>query len=495
MTVTAPRLGTVAAGGAVVTLASQGGRILVQLISVAVLARLLTPYDYGLIAVVVAVIGVGEIVRDFGLSSAAIQAPVLERQQRDNLFWANAAIGAVLAVGMFFAAPLITAVFGQPELTGIAQALAVTFLLNGLATQYRAGLSRDLRFRALAIVDLAAPALALMVAVVAALMGAGYEALVLQQIAVAVLTLVGVALFARWIPRLPHRVEGMRHFYRFGWNMFAGQVVGYVANNVDTLLVGYRFGPTDLGGYNRAFQLLMMPLNQIRVPISSVAVPVLSRIHASEDDDRFSDFVAKGQLALGYTLVLGLGLVAGAAEPVVQVFLGDQWLTVVPLLQLFAIAAAFQMLAYVGYWVYVSRGFTAQLFRYSLVSAAIKIVCVVVGSQWGLLGTAIGFAVAPAISWPISIWWLSRLGPLPTARLYGGAARVLTLTVLVGTASWIAAGVALPAVIELVLAVLAAAAVVALALLVPVVRRDLASVAGPIREVLGSRVRLRGRTS
>ncbi len=149
-------LGRVAARGAGVTLAGQGARILLQLASVTVLARLLSPGDYGLLAVGLVVVGVGEVFRDLGLTTAAIRAPDLTRGQRDGLFWLNVAAGALLAVLALAAAAPVAALFRQPELADVVRSLSAVFLLNGLTAQYRAGLVRDLRFGAVAGVDLGA---------------------------------------------------------------------------------------------------------------------------------------------------------------------------------------------------------------------------------------------------------------------------------------------------------------------------------------------------
>jgi PST family polysaccharide transporter len=127
---TPPSLGRMAAGGALVTMGGQLAKIAVQFGGVILLARLLTPRDYGLVTMVLAIVGVGEVLRDFGLSSAAIQARHLSRGQRDNLFWINTAIGLVLALVVFLMAGRIAAFYGEPLLRGLAQAIALTFLLN-----------------------------------------------------------------------------------------------------------------------------------------------------------------------------------------------------------------------------------------------------------------------------------------------------------------------------------------------------------------------------
>lgn len=477
-----PGLSALAAHGAAVTIVAQMTRIAVQVVSVVILARLLTPEDYGLLAMVLAIIGVGEIIRDFGLSSAAIQAPDLSRVQRDNLFWINSAIGLVLAAAVFSGAPVLAALFGESELIPIAQVLASTFIFNGLATQYRANLTRDLQFVKLAVTDVVAPVIALIVAIAAAVAGAGYWALVVQQITQVVVLLCFVVVFGRWLPRLPRRTAPMSGLLRFGWNIVASQLVGYLSNNVDTLLIGIRFGAAPLGLYNRGFQLLMTPLNQIRSPLTTVALPVLSRLR--DDDNRFSDFVARGQIALGYSLVAVLGLVISAAEPISAVFLGDQWLSVAPILRLLAIGAIFQTLAFVGYWVYLSRGLTGYLFRYSLVSAAIKVTCIVVGSTWGVVGVAAGYALAAAIEWPISIWRLSRITVFPARRLYGGAFRVLAVTATASLTAFSASTAlqGLGGVIQLVAATTATAIAYYLAFaLIRLIRADVVSVMNLIR--------------
>lgn len=462
-----------AARGMFFTLGAQGVKILLQLVSVAVLARLLTPHDYGLIAIVLVIVGAGEIFRDFGLTAASIQAPTLSRGQRDNLFWLNTAIGVVLSVVVFLVSWPAQWVTGLAEITPVVQCLALLFVLNGLATQHRANLLRQLRFKAIAAIDIGASFIGLTVAVVAALGGLGYWALVLQQLTIGAIGMVGAVALGRWLPRLPDRTESIRGFIGFGWNLVATNLLMYAGSQLDTVLVGARYGTSALGLYNRAFQLVMTPLNQVRGPINSVAQPVFARVQ--NDQVRFERYVVAGQLALGYGIGLVLAILAALSWPVVTVMLGPRWLEAAPILCLFAIAAMLSNISMIGYWVYVSRGLTAQLFRYTLVSLAIKVVCLVTGSFFGVVGVAVGFAVAPAISWPISLWWLSRITPMPVRELYAGAARILVVCVAAAAAAW-GAGVQLsaelPPVAQIVIGGFAGLAAAALALLVPLIRRD-----------------------
>lgn len=465
-----------AARGAFFTLAAQAAKILLQLLSVIVLARLLSPHDYGLLAIVLVIVGVGEIFRDFGLTSASIQAPTLSTGQRDNLFWVNAAIGAALSLVMFGLSWPLAALTGEGELLGLIQVLSAVFLLNGLATQHRANLMRALQFRSLAIIDVAAAAIALATAIVAALAGAGFWALAIQQLTSGVVVLVGCVWAGKWLPRRFDRSASIRELIAFGWNIVATNLLVYAGSQTDTVLVGMKFGTEPLGLYNRAYQVLMTPLAQVRSPLKGVAVPVLARVQ--EDPPRFNTYVCAAQLALGYVLGLPLALVVGLSGPVVELMLGSQWTEATPLLRMFAVAGILTTLSFVGYWVYLTRGLGKQLFRYTIVTTIIKIVTLVIGSMFGLVGVAIAFAVAPAISWPLSLFWLSRVTPMPTKQLYAGAFRVLLAAGLAAAGAAVVVMVfpAWPAA-----ALVAAGAVVGLAaasflLLIPVFRRDARSI-------------------
>jgi PST family polysaccharide transporter len=461
-----------------VTLAGQFLRLLMQLASVVILARLLSPADYGLIAVVLVLVGVGEIFRDAGLSTAAIRAPQLSRDQRDGLFWVNSAIGVVLAMVTFAVADPLAAALSQPALEPITQVLALTFLFTGMATQYRADLTRRLHFGSLVVADVAAQFISLGVAIVAAAMGAGYWALVAQQLVQVAVVLIVTVVAARWIPGLPRRRAGLGPFLRLGGSLMGTQLVHYLGNNVDTITLAWRSGPVALGLYNRSFQLVMTPLNQIRTPATTVAVPVLARVQ--HDDARFGEYIRRGQLALGFTLVAGLAIAAGAATPLVEVMLGDEWAEAAPVLALLAIAGGAQTLAFVGYWVYLSRGLGSALLRYTLATFVLKAACITVGSAGGLVGVAAGYMTAALIEWPISLWRLSRITRIPVRELYLGASRVTLCATAAGTVSLVITELteSFPATVNLSFSAIAGLSTYGIiAALIPKIRSDLRGVA------------------
>ncbi len=472
-----PTYSKVAASGAKVILVGQLLKMVGQTAGLIVLARLLTPTDYGLFAIVFAVVAFGEVFRDFGLSTAAIQAPSLTRAQQSNLFWINTSLGAVLGGGLLLAAPLVQHVTSDPRATDFARTMAILFVLNGALAQYRADLNRRLRFGALVSAEVAGVFVGTATAVVAALAGAGVWSLVLQQVSSLGIALLLSVSLAGWLPRPPDPEGDVRPFLRFGLGMVGTQTIGYLNSNIDTLTIGVRLSAAELGLYNRAHQLLMQTLNQIRNPTTTVALPVLSKLDPG--GETAGRAIVRGQAALGYTLVAGTAFAAGAADPLILLALGPTWSAASPVFAVLAAAGAFQTIGYVGYWIFVARGLTGKLFMFSLMGTGLRVVLVLLGSTWGLVGVAVGYATAPALTLPLTYALLSRWTPLPARALQLGAVRILFAASAAFVATRLMADSidSLPSVAEVAICALTTVTAYGLmGLVVPPVRRDLIGV-------------------
>ena len=414
-------LGAAASRGVVVTLGTQAGRLLLQMAGLVVLARLLAPADYGLVAVVAVLVGLGELLRDAGLSSAAVQARVLSTGQRDNLFWLNTAAGLLLAVLLCAAAPLVALGFGNDRLPPVTMALSATFLLNGAATQYRAMLVRQLRFVALAASDIAGQVAGLVLGIALAAQGAGFWALVAQQLAQGAVALLLLLVTSRWLPGWIDRTASIRPLLRYGLPLLGAQLLNYLAGNVDTLTIGARFGPVPVGLYDRVFQLVRTPLLQLQAPSTRVALPVLARLQTQEK--RFADFVCFGQRSL-LTVIGGLFAVLFAQAPaVVLVVLGPRWIPAMPIFRLLLVAGFFQAATYAVYWVFLAKGLTRSQFRYALVTRPLMAGLVVAGSLWGVTGVAMAYAIAAAVCWAVALLWIRPAVGGLAGRMFGNGCR------------------------------------------------------------------------
>ncbi|WP_262103500.1 lipopolysaccharide biosynthesis protein [Arthrobacter sp. Marseille-P9274] len=400
-------LGGRAVRGASATLAGQGIRIFVLLVSTVVLARILRPEDFGLYAVVASLIAFGELFRDFGLSSAASRATKISRRQKSNLFWINLLLGIVLGIIAFLSAGPIAALFRQPELTGIVEALAVTFPLSGFATQFRAEINRSLRFRALAIVDTLPVVFGLASALVyASFVGADYWVLVVQQIAAVFSGVVLAVIFGRWFPGLPSRHESIRSFLNFGLGVFGTQAIAYFTKNADNLALGFFWGPGPLGIYSRAYQVLMLPLNQIAAPMTRVAVPVLTRV--ADQPIRFERYLGQGQLLGGLGLGLIYGSALGLADALIPLVFGPGWESMVVVFQILAVGGIFRGLNQVTFWAFLAKDKTTSQLRFYAWSQPIIVGLMLAGLPWGPVGVAIGHSIGYFVNWLLAVGWCAR---------------------------------------------------------------------------------------
>lgn len=465
-------LGDKAARGSKVVLLTQAFRAALQFGSMIVLARLLDPNVFGLVAMVTSVIGIADLIRDFGLSSAAIQSKTLSTDERTNLFWVNLGFGAACTVVVALCAPFIQSIYDQAGLIPIIVSLSGVFLLSGANTQFRADLTRSMRYGKLATADIASQVAGIAIAAALAVAGFGVWALVGQQLTVAVVSLSMNAVSTRWLPGLPQRGVSLRRFFAFGSSLFATQTLTYLTKNVDNVALGIFSGPYQLGLYSRAYQLLMTPLNQINAPMTGVALPVLSKIQ--DDDERFSRYLDRAQLVACYLTASVFAVAAGVAGPLTLVLFGSQWAEVAPIFAVLAVGGIFRSIQQIAYWTYLAKGRTNAQLKMILVTRPIMIAIILAGIPWGPIGVAVGHSVAYFLFWLASVWHVGRVTGVDSRRLMRNAIRpVLLVCAPAGGLAFAATLIPAPPVLSLLAGVLAAALFVgATVLAVPSVRTD-----------------------
>lgn len=420
-----------------VTVTAQAVTIAVQLVSTVTLARLLSPADYGLLAMVMVVTSFAGLFRDFGLSAAAIQRGDLTAAQQNGLFWLNLSIGGVLMVVLALAAPLVAWFYGEPRLTAIATVLSVTFLLASAGTQSGASLIREMKFGRHAVATIGGALVSLAVSIVAALRGERYWALVWGNIAGTSATALLLLVLASFRPSWPRRATGTRSLVSFGASITAFDFVNYFQRNLDNILIGKVWGPDVLGLYSRAYQLLMFPINAIRGPINSVAFPAMSKLQGEPEKLRNYYLRATTLIAL-----LSMPLCAFcyvAVGPLVQVLLGDAWSGVSPIFQWLAVAAFIQPAAGFAGSLVMSLGQGKRYLYGGIFNSLVYCTGFILAIRWGAVGVAAAYAVTnylvlyPWLSYifretPVSFRdFLSALS-LPVAVSAAGMALAYSLT-------------------------------------------------------------------
>lgn len=402
------KLGRQAVRGASATITGQLVRLVFLLASTVVLARILSPEDFGLVAIVMSIVALGELFRDFGLSMASARSLTLSHGQMSNLFWINTMFGLLLAAGGYLLASPVATIFSQPNLYDIVVALSLTFILSGFSTQFRARINQRMMFKRLAIVD-TTPVIAGLIGALAyaGIFGADYWVLVAQQAITSLVAAIMATALSGWWPGWPSRRASIREVVGFGLGVFGSQSVAYVTKNVDNLSLGYFWGPSVLGVYGRAYQLLMLPLSQLAAPLTRVAVPILTRV--KDDRERFQRFLIQGQLVGGVGLGIIYGVACGFAFPLVEIVFGNEWIGMAPILQALAVGGVFRGLNQITFWIFLAKNKTGAQFRFYLLSQPLIIAAMLAGLPWGAIGVAIGHSIGYFLNWILSLWWCGRV--------------------------------------------------------------------------------------
>jgi PST family polysaccharide transporter len=381
-------------GGAAV-LTAQAGTVLLGLLSAAVLARLLTPADFGLLAMAGAFVALIANFAELGLPSATVQQSEVSDEQVSALFWINLAVGAVATVVGIGAAWPIATFYGEPALLPITAALSLGFLVAGASAQHQALLRRRMRFGVLGVVTVASTAAGIAVAIAAAVLGAGYWALVALALATAVFRTAGLWGTCRWRPRRPARAAGLRPMIRFGAYLTGTNVLGAIVRSLDRILIGRAFGAAAAGYYTNAHRLLVMPVQQLNMPLTSVALPTLSRLQ--NDPERFRLFYRRGLEAIAAVAFPAILACLISADHLVPTVLGDQWTDSVAIFRALAPAALLASFNVATSWVYVPLGRSDRQFRWHVFRSACVVAAYVIGLRWGPVGVAAAFSITACI--------------------------------------------------------------------------------------------------
>jgi PST family polysaccharide transporter len=473
-------LGRRSARGAASTVLGQWARFVLQMLSTVVLARLVDPEQYGLVGMVVAIVGVGDALSNVGLSQATVQRKDITQPHVTLFFWLQVAVGAVLTALTMLGAGLLAGFYGHPELVTITLVLAPTFLLNALSAQHQAVLSRQMRFGVLALIDVVGLALGVTVAIAMAAEGAGVWAIVELTLAVPVCRVVMSWYASGWSPGKPRAVPGSGQMVKFGLNLTASNVLDYSAQNVDNVLIGRFYGAGALGLYSRAYGLLLLPIRQVTAPLARVAVPVLS--YLLDQPDRYRRFYRVALSAVAYaSLPIILGT-AALSPQVVSIMLGPKWAGAAPIFQILAAGGVLVSLRSTNGWLFVSSGHTGRQALWALANRPVIIGGIIAGLPFGTKGVAWGFVVAHVILF-LPSFLISIAGtPVRPSDIWQSLWRPVSLgAAIFVVARTIATGMHAPdALVVLVAVGVCGIMTVALVLVWPAMRGDLVSLRGAL---------------
>jgi O-antigen/teichoic acid export membrane protein len=419
-----------------VTISSQGAKFLLSLVSTMILARLLTPRDFGLVAMVITVTSFLRVFKDAGLSIATVQRERITHAQVSNLFWINIAVSALCTLIVAASAPVIAWFYHDPQLIGITLLLSVTFLISGSTVQHQALLKRQMRFKALALIEVGSMAVGVLVGVLMALLGYRYWSLVGSSLTLESMGLLLTWSVSRWRPQLPTRNSGIGPLVSFGAHRTAGDFILSLARGSDNLLIGRFYGAAAVGLYSRASALLIRPLEQFLSPINAVFIPTLSRLQSQPE--RYRSTFLRLYEAIALIGFLFTGLFLALAWPLTLVLLGPKWGHAAVIFGGFTVAALCVPLANVSAWLFTSQGRGRDMFVAQLINSVAIIVSFIAGLPFGPVGVAVAFSASNLlVRVPIYYYLVGRRGPVRTADLWRVFFRHLPVWVVVFFVTWL----------------------------------------------------------
>jgi len=423
------------ARGGVFIFAAQGVKVLAQFGAMVILARLLSPAAFGLVAMTTALNAILDPLKELGLSSATIQKDDISHAEVSTLFWINVSVGAVIALLLVVAAPAIAAFYQQPDLVPVTRWLALGFVIGGFGAQHWALLRRQMRLGDVALMESGAEILSFAMAIVLAFEGAGYWALVAQRLIGPSLVVIGGWTLCRWRPGLPSHTPGLNGLFAFGASVTTTTILGTLARNVDQVLIGWLWGPASLGLYERASKLLMVPINNIFIPFYSVGMPILSRLPDQETRYRH----AFGELLEKLVMITmpAAALVLFTSDWITDVLFGPQWEAAAPLVGYFGLAIAYYPSLLAITLLYMSQNRPSEMLRASLVDGTLAVLSILAGLPFGTTAVAAALSIVGiVVRLPVSFWLVTRSGPVRVRDIIVTVLPSAVAAVVVGTALW-----------------------------------------------------------
>jgi O-antigen/teichoic acid export membrane protein len=383
-----------------VTVLSQGAVFGVQLVSTVVLARLLTPADFGVVTMVTTF---SLLIMSFGLNGyteAVLQREDINHALASNLFWINIGVGVAATVGFAASGSLLSKFYGDPRVANVAIGLSLTILISSTSVVHLALLKRALSFSVTSANDIVATAASVALSILLAWRGWGYWALVVGMVARLALQSLGAWLLCSWLPSFPQRVPGTASVVWFATHVYGRYSLNYCTRNTDNLLVGWRFGSGSLGFYKKAYDLFLLPANQLLAPVCEVVLSTLSKL------DRHSAQYRRYFLN-GLSILAFVGMGIGAAmtlmgKDIIRLLLGPQWDPAGQIFTFFGPGIGIMLVYSTHGLIHLSIGRADRWLRWVFVEFSVTASLFLLGLHWGPVGVA--------AAWTASFWILTVPG-------------------------------------------------------------------------------------
>ena len=410
------QLGKQAARGAALLGVSQGVRIACSFLSTIVLARLLLPGDFGVVAMVAPITGFILIFQDLGLNQAVVQSRSVSDGQVNALFWWNVVASCVIAVAFVAISPLVSLFYGDNRAGQMAAFAGIPVIINGLGLQHAALLNREMRFFGIAAAEIANSLVTIIAMTILAVLLRNYWALFLGPVAGTIASTVVLWRNSPWRPQIRARLDEARDLLSFGANIAGFNLFNYIGRNADNVLIAKLWGAAELGLYDRCYRLMMFPLQTINGPLARVMLPSLSRLRDEPDQYRRVYITAINTLTA--FAVPGAVTAALCSGEIIEILLGKRWAGAEAIFFWLGLASVIQPVANATGWLFVSSGRAKEMMHWGLISTAVQITGFAIGVQYGAVGVATSYFLTQLLRVPFLFAWSTRTTPVKARDLF-----------------------------------------------------------------------------
>lgn len=341
----------------------------VQFVITIIMARILSPSDYGLIGMLAIFMGISQVFIDGGFSSALIQSKHKDENDYSTVFYINLGISIILYTLLFIAAPYIAKFYNQPLLTPITRIYSLNLVINSLAAVNRTILVIRVDFKTQSKISLLSASISGIIGIYCAYTGWGVWSLVIQMISSALLNVFFGFFFVRWFPKLIFSIESFKRLFAYGSKLLIASIISSVYDNIYTLVIGKRFPPSQLGYFTRAQQFGALVGTNISGILSRVCFPVLSKIQ--DDDQRLLEAYKKYIKMTAFIMFPIILLLSGIAKPLILSLLGSKWLPSVSLLQIISLSFLFNGIVTINLNLLYVKGRSDLVLRLEIIKKSI----------------------------------------------------------------------------------------------------------------------------
>jgi O-antigen/teichoic acid export membrane protein len=389
-----------------VSLTKFGGQI-INFLVVAVLARILTPYEFGLMAMVYILTNFASLYAELGLGAALIQKQNVTQELFSSVFWLNVSSGLALTTLFFLIAPGIALFFDEPLLVSLTRVIALTFVIRSFGIIHNIRLTKSLQFHKLTTVELVSASISGIFAITLAFAGLGIWVLPIQYITNTILATLLLWQVEKWSPSTTFSWEAIKKVRKFSGYHLGVSTLNYWTSNLDNLLIGRIIGASALGIYSRAYATMLIPLSNFSFIISKVLFPSLSLVQIDEEKLR-SSFLEVSRLVGLITFPATIGLMV-VAESFVLTIYGPNWVDVIVPLQILCIVAVTHSVVTLNRNIFLAQGYTDIQFKMALVLRFNQMTWIIIGLNWGIIGVATGYAFASVLNFFVNMSITGRL--------------------------------------------------------------------------------------